>query len=91
MESAFMRYFPFLLGIFEFSNCLAKKLAYITYTLSARIVVTNEPEGCEAVKRLLFWLRRKQRIREKRCGQCCLTCRFYEECSNDGASYERSD
>lgn len=45
MESAFMRYFPFLLGIFEFSNRLAKKLAYIMYTLSARIVVTNETGG----------------------------------------------
>ena len=45
MESAFMRYFPFLLGIFEFLNRPPKKLAYITYTLSASIIVTNETGG----------------------------------------------
>lgn len=26
--------------------------------------------------RFLYWLNRKKRIREKRCGQCCLTCPY---------------
>lgn len=33
--------------------------------------------------RFLYWLNRKKRIREKRCGQCCLTCPYYTECSAD--------
>lgn len=34
--------------------------------------------------RFLYWLKRKQRIKEKRCGQCCLTCHFFEQCIKDG-------
>lgn len=36
------------------------------------------------MKRFWFWLNKKKRIKEKRCGQCCLNCRFYEECVRDG-------
>jgi len=28
--------------------------------------------GGEFVSRFIYWLRRKKRIKEKRCGQCCL-------------------
>lgn len=30
--------------------------------------------------RFLYWLNRKKRIREKRCGQCCLNCPYFDEC-----------
>ena len=30
------------------------------------------------MNRLIYWLQRKRRIREKRCGQCCLTCPYYK-------------
>ena len=33
------------------------------------------------MRRIIYWLQRKKRIKEKRCGQCCLTCQFYRECS----------
>lgn len=36
------------------------------------------------MKRFLFWIRRKKRIREKKCGQFCLTCPYYLECSGEG-------
>lgn len=35
------------------------------------------------MRRFIYWLRRKWRIQEKRCGQCCLTCPYYEECSGE--------
>lgn len=35
------------------------------------------------MRRFIYWLRRKWRIQEKRCGQCCLICPYYEECSGD--------
>lgn len=38
------------------------------------------------MKRIIYWLQRKRRIKEKRCGQCCLTCPYYSECS--GEPYE---
>lgn len=43
------------------------------------------------MKRFIFWLNRKKRIREKRCGQCCLTCAFYKECRRDGYSNDNDD
>lgn len=33
--------------------------------------------------RVIYWLRRKMRIKEKRCGQCCLNCRFYNLCKDE--------
>ena len=35
------------------------------------------------MRRIIYWLQRKKRIKEKRCGQCCLTCPYYRECSGD--------
>lgn len=35
------------------------------------------------MKKILFWLKRKERIRTRSCGQCCLICEFYEECVSD--------
>ena len=36
------------------------------------------------MNRIIYWLQRKKRIKEKRCGQCCLTCPYYKECSGEG-------
>lgn len=36
------------------------------------------------MKRFLYWLQKKERIEKKKCGQCCLTCRYYSECRLDG-------
>jgi hypothetical protein len=33
--------------------------------------------------RIIYWLQRRKRIREKRCGMCCLNCRFYKECRGE--------
>ena len=34
--------------------------------------------------RILFWMKRKRRIRDRKCGRCCLLCAFYNKCSKDG-------
>lgn len=36
------------------------------------------------MNRFIYWLQRKKRIKEKRCGQCCLTCPYYKEYSGEG-------
>ena len=39
----------------------------------------------DAMKRFFYWLRKKKRIEKKSCGQCCLICKYYDECIKDGA------
>lgn len=36
------------------------------------------------MRRFLFWLQRKKRRKKRDCEGCCLNCRFYRECINDG-------
>ena len=67
-----------------------KAYGYIVYLnipvcLSCR-TFENEQRRREEKKmrRIIYWLQRKKRIKEKRCGQCCLTCPFYKQCKNDG-------
>jgi len=48
-----------------------------------KIVTKNNSGRWQMIRRIIYWLNRKKRIQEKRCGQCCLTCPFYEECSED--------
>lgn len=40
------------------------------------------------MKRFLYWLQRKKRVKEKHCGACCLNCKFYDECRY-GDEHER--
>lgn len=41
-------------------------------------------QGGKLVLRLMYWLQRKKRVKEKGCGQCCLICPYYNECISDG-------
>ncbi len=41
------------------------------------------------MRRIIYWFQRRKRIKEKHCGQCCLICEFYRECS--GEIYEGGD
>ena len=34
--------------------------------------------------RIIFWLKKKERMKKKKCGRCCLMCQFYRECREDG-------
>lgn len=43
----------------------------------------EQPWRMQTMRRFIYWLRRKWRIQEKRCGQYCLICPYYEECSGD--------
>ena len=36
------------------------------------------------LRRFIYWLQRKKRIEKKHCGRCCLNCRYYHECREDG-------
>lgn len=38
-----------------------------------------------AMKRIIYWLKKRKRIEKKYCGQCGLTCKYYAECIRDGA------
>lgn len=44
----------------------------------------------EAVKRILFWLKRKERLQKRKCNKCCIFCEYYNECRNDGEYIEDS-
>jgi hypothetical protein len=36
------------------------------------------------MKRLWFWFQKKRRMERRDCGGCCLLCKYYRQCSNDG-------
>ena len=56
---------------------------YRIITKTERGCVYGEERPLGGMKRFLYWLQEK-RIEKKKCGQCCLTCRYYSECRLDG-------
>ena len=36
------------------------------------------------LKKLIFWLMVKERMKKRSCNKCCLFCEFYHDCRNDG-------
>lgn len=35
------------------------------------------------MKKLIFWLNKRMRMKKKKCGMCCLTCSYYMDCVED--------
>ncbi len=61
---------------------------YLYYIISVYAALGHREKDkvkqVQDMRRLIYWIQRKKRIKEKRCGQCCLTCPYYKECSGEG-------
>jgi len=41
-------------------------------------------EDIVEMKKIIYWLKKYRRLEKRRCGGCCLICRYYKECVKDG-------